>query len=131
MKYTKDNPFLVKMVRNIPVNFTGVVKDEYGDIFHYLNGLYHREDGPACEYADGSKHWYFNGKLHRTDGPAKELSYGRKEWWLNDNYHREDGPACEYANGDKGWYLNGKRYGSNDDYTNESWIRFIRLELLK
>ena len=28
----------------------------------YLNGKYHREDGPAIEFADGSKHWYLNGK---------------------------------------------------------------------
>jgi len=27
-----------------------------------LNGKYHREDGPALEYADGYKAWYLNGK---------------------------------------------------------------------
>jgi len=46
---------------------------------------HHREDGPAIEYADGSKWWCLNGKLHR-----------------------EDGPAIEYANGTKHWYRNGK-----------------------
>jgi hypothetical protein len=58
----------------------------YGTKFWYLNGKYHREDGPAIEYADGDKFWYLNGK-----------------------YHREDGPAVEHANGDKFWYLNDER----------------------
>lgn len=35
-------------------------------------GERHREDGPAVEYADGSKYWYQNGELHREDGPAIE-----------------------------------------------------------
>ena len=38
----------------------------------YLNGLLHREDGPAVEYADGDKYWYLNDKRHREDGPAVE-----------------------------------------------------------
>ena len=28
----------------------------------FLNGKYHREDGPAVEYADGDKYWFLNGK---------------------------------------------------------------------
>ena len=35
-------------------------------------GQLHRIDGPAVEYADGSKSWYINGKFHRIDGPAIE-----------------------------------------------------------
>jgi len=27
----------------------------------FLNGDYHREDGPACEYSDGAKYWWLNG----------------------------------------------------------------------
>ena len=33
-----------------------------GDKFWYLNDELHREDGPAIEWADGSKSWYLNGK---------------------------------------------------------------------
>jgi hypothetical protein len=73
----------------------------------YLNGKFHREDGPAIEYANGYKAWYLNGKRHREDGPAVEHAKGYKSWYLNDKQHREDGPAIEYANGDKSWYLNG------------------------
>ena len=37
---------------------------------------YHREDGPAIEYADGDRYWIKNGLLHREDGPAIESSRG-------------------------------------------------------
>ena len=54
--------------------------------------------------------WYcFNGKLHREDGPACEWANGIKHWYLNDKRHREDGPANERTNGDKSWYLNDKQ----------------------
>ena len=29
----------------------------------YQNGKFHREDGPAIEYADGRKYWYQNGRF--------------------------------------------------------------------
>jgi len=74
-----------------------------------LNDKLHREDGPAIEYANGTKEWYKNGKLHREDGPAVECADGTKEWHKNDKRHREDGPAVELADGTKFWYLNGKK----------------------
>ena len=55
----------------------------------YLNGLLHRKDGPALEYANGDKLWYLNGLLHRENGPAVEYANGVKEWYLNNiNYSR-------------------------------------------
>ena len=74
----------------------------------YLNGKLHREDGPAIEYANGTKDWYLNGELHREDGPACEYSNGDKIWYLNGKCHREDGPAVKCSDGTKGWYLNGE-----------------------
>ena len=47
------------------------------------NNELHREDGPAFEYADGTKAWYLNGERHREDGPAVEDANGHKEWYLN------------------------------------------------
>ena len=67
-----------------------VTVDEYGNTFWRLNGLLHREDGPACEYADGAKCWYQNGKRHREDGPACEYVDGCKSWFLNGKYLTED-----------------------------------------
>jgi len=48
----------------------------------YFEGKLHREGGPACEYADGTKSWHKNGLLHREDGPAIEFSNGNKSWWF-------------------------------------------------
>ena len=50
---------------------------------YILNGKYHRLDGPALEYPNGTKFWMVHGKYHRTDGAAIEYSNGRKEYWLN------------------------------------------------
>jgi hypothetical protein len=79
-----------------------------GDKFWFLNGLRHREDGPAIDESNGRKAWFLNGKRHREDGPAIERSNGYKAWWLNGKQHREDGPAVTYSNGEKYWYLNGE-----------------------
>ena len=74
----------------------------------HLNGKLHREDGPACEYADGDKFWFINGKRHREDGPACEYGNGTEEWYLNGKRHREDGPALKYSDGYCEWHVNGK-----------------------
>lgn len=55
----------------------------------YLNGQYHRTDGPAIEWKDGYKAWFLNGKRHRIDGPAIETANGRKEWFLNGKHMGE------------------------------------------
>jgi hypothetical protein len=31
---------------------------------------------------EGTKHWYLNGKYHREDGPAIEYANGDKEYWI-------------------------------------------------
>lgn len=81
-----------------------------GDIYYYKKGtkILHREDGPAIEYADGSKMWYFNGNRHREDGPAIESPKGYRMWYANDLPHREDGPALIREDGTENWYLNGE-----------------------
>jgi len=105
--------------------------DYDGTITWKLNGVYHREDGPAIVYSTGEKYWYFNGEYHREDGPAvinnstKEwykhgqrhredgpavIINGRKEWWINGRNHREDGPAIEFRDGGKEWFINGRRH---------------------
>ena len=68
--------------------------------------------------ADGSKHWYLNGKWHREDGPAIEDANGSKFWYLNGELHREDGPAIEDADGIKCWYLNGNRVSWQEVFKN-------------
>jgi hypothetical protein len=107
-----------------------------------LNGMCHREDGPAVEWAYGRKEWWLNGKRHRKDGPAIEWCHSKewctsKEWWLNGKRHREDGPAVEYSAVYKtrfglydGWWKNGKPCRTNgsinetEKYNNGKWMVF-------
>ena len=72
----------------------------------------------------GSKHWYINGLLHREDGPAIEWIDGHKHWFLNGKLHREDGPAIEWADGAKYWFYKGKRISCKD---NEEFLRMIKM----
>ena len=61
--------------------------------------------------------WYLNGKFHRVDGPAVIQYYksGKKQqefWRVNGISHRVDGPAYIYYNKSgkierEYWYLNG------------------------
>lgn len=54
--------------------FKAKVKTSEG-IKHYLNGVFHRDEGPAIEWCSTggfAKQWYKNGILHREDGPAIE-----------------------------------------------------------
>ncbi len=72
----------------------------------YFNGKYHRENGPAIEWTNGTKEWFINGKRHREDGPAIEYPNEDKYWLINGKLHRIDGPAVEYADGNKEWWIN-------------------------
>ena len=66
----------------------------------YLNGRYHREDGPAIEHADGvSRVWCLNGERHREDGPAVDGADGTRRWYLNGKYLREETAIREYKRG--------------------------------
>jgi hypothetical protein len=117
--------------------------DNDGDKFYYKDKkmkILHREDGPAIEFAHGTKYWYRDGKLHREDGPAIEYPDGYKEWYRDGKLHREDGPAIEYSSGYKEWCRDGKRHredgpavewpdGANEWYLNDielSEAEFIR-----
>ena len=100
-----------------------------------LNGLLHREDGPAFETADGYKSWFRNDTQHREGGPAIEDPDGTKSWYRNGQLHRDDGPAIEYASGSKEWYRNGMLHRedgpaveSSDGRTKDWFINHIYLE---
>lgn len=79
------------------------------DIRWYKNNLLHKEDGPALEKANGTKHWIINGMLHRENAPALIYYNGNQCWYIHGNLHREDGPAIEYANGENQWYINNNK----------------------
>jgi hypothetical protein len=74
----------IKTYADIPQNYTGIVVFPDGRKYWFLNGLLHREDGPAAVYPNGIECWYLNGELHREDGPAIVYTVGEKQWYLND-----------------------------------------------
>ena len=53
-----------------------------GQVDWTINGVLHREDGPALSYPDGSCRWYLNGKLHRSGGPAVDGAM-HKFWYIH------------------------------------------------
>ena len=61
----------------------------------------------TVEVYDNRTEWFLNGKYHREDGPAIECSSGSKFWFLNGKRHRENGPAIEYSDGKKYWFIEG------------------------
>lgn len=75
---------------------------------YFVDGLLHREDGPAVIINPLIKKWYKHGKKHRVDGPAYQ-SGSYEEWWIDDNLHREDGPAV-IGGLSREWWSHGKRH---------------------
>lgn len=66
---------------------------------------------PTCKTdAYGDKRWYVDGVCHREDGPAVEWANGARYWCIRGNLHREDGPAVTYVDGKSSWYFNGGYY---------------------
>ncbi len=112
---TKETALIIGSWTQIPDNFSGVI-NYYGDYHWLLNGRQHRDDGPAIEWANGTKFWFLNGKQHRENGHAVEYSNGEKCWFLNGQRHRDDGPAAISFNGTKEWWLN------NEQLTQEEWF---------
>jgi len=71
-------------------NFTGVLVDMENDVAHFVNGQYHRVNGPAIELANGGKAYFKNGQRHRDDGPAVDHHNSKPLWFLNDiEYYSE------------------------------------------
>jgi len=68
------------------------------------DGEYHRLDGPAIIYENGSRWWYNRGKIHREDGPAiirgqsilwsflgsTQVIMDTKEYWLDGVRYKDE-----------------------------------------
>ena len=61
----------------------------------------------VLEY-NNCKSWFLDGMLHREDGPAVVMfDSGVNEWWVEGQLHRVDGPAVERFDGDNEWWFDG------------------------
>jgi len=110
---------LIEALRHVMEGIVHIIKPDgtrdIAQIIHHdgtqewlLNGVRHREDGPAVIHPDGTQAWFLNGRRHREDGPAVIHPDGSQAWYLNGLFHREDGPAVSHPNGTQAWYLNGE-----------------------
>ena len=72
-----EQQYLLYILRGYEIDVTEI------SVSWRLNGLWHREDGPAYIGADGTQDWYLNGQRHREDGPAYIKADGTKQWYLN------------------------------------------------
>ena len=52
-----------------------------GTRFWNLDYMYHRDNGPAIQWADGGCEWMVKGSYHKSDGPAVEYVSGVRQWW--------------------------------------------------
>lgn len=94
-----------KIFKSAKVIHNGQVRSA-GAIIYYLDGILHRQDGPAIEWEDGSFQWYKNGFLHRENGPA--VTSGKNQYWyFNGKRHRLDGPAVIFENGLVEYWVDG------------------------
>jgi hypothetical protein len=76
------------------------------------------------EYLNGDRIYFLNGKYHRVNGPAEERLNGDKLWYRMDRLHREDGPAAAFIkSGRKEYWLNNKFYSNIEN--DEEWIRLV------
>ena len=58
-----------------------------------MDGVRHREGGPACVYVNGTEKWYREGKRHRDGGPAAIYPDGRRIWFVEGEKVREERSA--------------------------------------
>ena len=65
-------------------------------------------------YEDRTEWYNEQNQLDREDGPAIEYANGSKYWYRNDQCHREGGHAIEFADGTKYWYLNGQNLSKEE-----------------
>lgn len=57
--------------------------DERGTRRYRLNGVLHRQLGPAVIFENGTEIWYQRGERHRLGGPAVTMSTGEQHWYLS------------------------------------------------
>jgi hypothetical protein len=67
-----------------------VVHKRWGYKTHYVNGVIHKDDGPARVYDYGRVIWYKNGKKHKEDGLADVNTDGTGNYWLNGRWFSDD-----------------------------------------
>jgi len=101
--------------------------DRYGTIYYCTlqsSTSYHRVNGPAIIYPDGTEEWWFNRNIHRDNGPAI-IWATYKAWYKHGKLHRLDGPAQEWNSGEKGWRIDGEKIPVKSQEEFERYLKLI------
>lgn len=76
-----------------------------------IDGIAHRDNGPARINSDGDFYHYKYGKLHNENGPAAYVSGdgGGYAYYIDNLKHRINGPAIIMNSGKEQWFYKGKQ----------------------
>ncbi len=101
-----------------PVKAGVCIDSQNNAYFVRVDGILHKDDGPAIVWADGTFDWRQNGKPFRADGKPTTESPKYRKW-----YHHEDGaigrvggPAFETVTGYREYWLNGQYFDTKSEY---------------
>lgn len=128
-----DNDALDYFIDHEAKRLGGKLRFEYREhhndkliVKYFVNGLCHREYGPAMVQIFGKQKiqfWYLNGEIHREHGPALIEEYNNdilKMWYSHGKLHNKKGPAL--VNGTRiKWYID------NIEYTFIDWLEVSTL----
>lgn len=84
------------------------------------------EDGITYQVVrlpNGTETWHLNGMRHREKGPAVIYPDGLKIWYRCNLIHSEISAALEHPNGEKLWVLNGQELGASSQEEFEKWMK--------
>lgn len=84
--------------------------DADGVIMYRIDGVLHRDDGPAKAWPDfNEEEWWVNGELHRIDGPAVVSDDPGVKWSVQGLRPPVDGRESEdYVDGRRLWWVRGR-----------------------
>lgn len=90
-------------------------------IKYTVNGVLHRENGPAVVYPDGASFWFMWGKCHRTDGPAEIEADGTERYWCFGEEITKQEFEERFSGANDVYAINGKivDFDEYDQYQNE------------
>src|ERR1700691_6204728 len=75
---------------DLPENYTSIAEYPSGILEYYLNGILHREDGPAVIWPNEIGEYFLKGKFHRVDGPVIIRNGSIQKYYINDENITEE-----------------------------------------
>ena len=87
---------------SVPSNKKGLLIITKNSKYYLVNGIYHRDEGPALISKDGGKIYFKHGKQHRLEGPAVVFTFNKLNYQYMINgkeIHKEKAKFPLFNNG--------------------------------